>query len=286
MIIKNLLFNQAIIMKTFQNALEIYSLLNKSNCGECYLPTCMAFAGSVYTGAKKLSECPHIAPEVIKKYGEKVETAPAIAQNIEKATRKLKQHIKKISLSGVADQLGGSFENGKLTFNILGKQYSVDETGKVYTNLHVIPWLSLPVYMYIIKGGNTPLSGKWVPLRELPSGKDWFRLFGQRCEKPMKKLADNHPDLFADMVSMFNGKQVENHYSSDISIVLHPLPKVPMLICYWRPEDDLQSDLNLFFDSTAEDYLDLNSINSLASGFVTMLERLITQHGSIQKKSH
>jgi len=125
-----------------------------------------------------------------------------------------------------------------------------------------------------------PVSGKWVPLRELKGGKDWYRLFGQRCEKPLKKVADTYTDLFNDMLHIFNGRQVEDHYQSDISLVLYPLPLVPILICYWRPEDGLESSLNIFFDSTAEDNLNIEAIYALAAGLVRMFEKIALTHGS------
>jgi hypothetical protein len=124
-----------------------------------------------------------------------------------------------------------------------------------------------------------PVSGKWVPFREHKGGKKWHRLFGQRCEKPLKKIADTYTDLFNDMLHIFNGRQVENHYQSDISLVLHPLPLVPILICYWKPEDGLESSLNIFFDSTAEDNLNIESIYALATGLVRMFEKVTLTHG-------
>jgi len=81
------------------------------------------------------------------------------------------------------------------------------------------------------------------------------------------------------MIQVFNGKQVENHYKSDISLVLHPLPLVPMLICYWKPEDGLESDLNLFFDSTAEENLNIESLYTLGTGLVRMFEKVVLTHG-------
>lgn len=80
------------------------------------------------------------------------------------------------------------------------------------------------------------------------------------------------------MVRLFSGQQSDPYYDSDVSVILHPLPKIPMLICYWAPEDELSSQLSLFFDESAEDFIDLNSINSLGSGFVTMLEKLTLRH--------
>ena len=92
-------------------------------------------------------------------------------------------------------------------------------------------------------------------------------------------MADQYTDLFNDMLEIFNGRQVENHYSSDISLVLHPLPKVPMLISYWKPDDGLESDLNLFFDATIEDNLNIEAIYTLGVGLVTMFEKISLRHG-------
>jgi len=87
-----------------------------------------------------------------------------------------------------------------------------------------------------------------------------------------------HTDLFEDMMRVFNGKQVENYYSSDVSLVLRPLPKVPILICYSKPEDGFESNLNVFFDSTAEDHLNIESIYFLAVGLVRMFEKIALRH--------
>jgi hypothetical protein len=51
-----------------------------------------------------------------------------------------------------------------------------------------------------------------------------------------------------------------------------------MLICYWRPEDGMESKLHLFFDSTAEDNLNIESIFSVGVGLVSMLEKIMVKH--------
>ena len=73
------------------------------------------------------------------------------------------------------------------------------------------------------------------------------------CVTPMKKVADTYPDLFDDLVHIFSGRQVEEQFESDISVVLHPLPRIPIMVCYWKPDDGLASSLNLFFDKVADD---------------------------------
>jgi hypothetical protein len=101
----------------------------------------------------------------------------------------------------------------------------------------------------------------------------------------MKKVADTYTDLFDDLVHIFSGRQVEEQFESDISMVLHPLPRIPLMICYWRPEDGLESSLNLFFDKVADDNLDIGSIFSLGAGLAQMFEKLALRHGFPEAES-
>ena len=266
-------------MSQLNNTMEIFKLLDKSNCGKCNKPTCLAFAAAVFNGQKELHECPHLEGEIIEQYGEKAPSHMTIEQEQEQAIEQLKRNVSTIDLSSAAERLGASFSGNKLTIKCLGKDFSVDKNGNITTAIHVHSWIAIPVLNYIIGGAGLPVSEKWVPFRELDGGKTWYRLFGQRCEKPLKKVADTYTDLFEDMIHLFNGKQVDNHYNSDISLVLHPLPKVPILICYWKPEDGLESNLNIFFDSTAEKNLNIESIYTLGVGLVIMFEKLALRHG-------
>jgi hypothetical protein len=54
---------------------------------------------------------------------------------------------------------------------------------------------------------------------------------------------------------------------------------VPILICYWKPDDGLESDLNLFFDATAEENLNIESLFTLGTGLAIMVEKLGLRHG-------
>jgi acetyl-CoA decarbonylase/synthase complex subunit gamma len=50
--------------------IEIFKSLPKTNCGECGVPTCLAFAMSLAAGKAELSACPRISPEVRAKLAE------------------------------------------------------------------------------------------------------------------------------------------------------------------------------------------------------------------------
>jgi acetyl-CoA decarbonylase/synthase complex subunit gamma len=69
--------------------IQIYKLLPKTNCGECGVPTCLAFAMNLAAGKAELSACPYVSEET------KAELADASAPPIRvvevgTGTRKLK----------------------------------------------------------------------------------------------------------------------------------------------------------------------------------------------------
>jgi acetyl-CoA decarbonylase/synthase complex subunit gamma len=43
--------------------IEIFKLLPKTNCGDCGVPTCLAFAMSLAAGKAELNQCPHVSEE-------------------------------------------------------------------------------------------------------------------------------------------------------------------------------------------------------------------------------
>ena len=50
--------------------IEIFKLLPKTNCGDCGVPTCLAFAMTLAAGKADLSKCPHLSEEAKAKLAE------------------------------------------------------------------------------------------------------------------------------------------------------------------------------------------------------------------------
>jgi hypothetical protein len=220
----------------------------------------------------------------LARYGGQKVAPKGLEVEIKAHLEKLKAQLQSVDLAEAAQRLGGVFTNGRLTVKILGKDFSVDGNGNLYSDIHVHGWITLPFFDYILKSQGVSPTGNWVPLRELDNGRDWANFFEHRVEKPFKRVADTYTDFFEDMVHLFNGKQVENHYQSDISLVLHPLPMLPILICYWKPEDGLGSDLNIFFDGQAERNLPIGSIYRLGAGLAVMFEKIALRHGVVAQE--
>ena len=106
---------------------------------------------------------------------------------------------------------------------------------------------------------------------------EWQNLFTSRCEKVLQEIADAHPELLTDLIDLFMGRKTEG-FDADISLILHPLPHFPLLICYQAPEEDLESKLTLFFDSCCGVNLHIKSIFTLCSGLVQMFDRIAEIH--------
>ena len=266
-------------MAKAQNAMEIFKLLNKSNCQECGEKTCLAFAGAVFQSRRTIGDCPYLDRAVVEHYTDGSGDANPAEAVREVYLEQLKSRIRDINFSQTAARIGGQTENGKLTVRIMGKNFSVDREGRLYADIHVNPWVAMPFLEYVLDAeGRSPV-GIWVPFRELPGGKERGPLFEKRCEAPMKQLADCLPDFFEDIIHMFSGRQVGARFESDISVTLDPLPKVPLMISYWKPDEGLESSLNLFFDETATANLDIGSIYTLAAGLSQMFSRIGLRHG-------
>lgn len=265
-------------MSTFSNAMEVFRLLPKTNCRDCGDKTCLAFAGNVFLGQKQLSQCPHVPADIAQKYSSQEKIRSIQEEDFMRNMEKMKTMLRELDLEERAKKIGATYADNKLSLNIMGKKFSINNQGDVFTDLHANHWLLGTSLSYINLCQGVPLSGNWVPLRELPSGKDWYRLFGQQCELILKKTADNYSDLFEDLVHIFSGRQIAKQFDADIALILSPFPLVPMLICYWKPEDGMESSLNLFFDDTAERNMGIDALYSLGVGIAKMLEVLARQH--------
>jgi Domain of unknown function (DUF3786)/Putative Fe-S cluster len=262
-----------------KNAFEIFQFLDKSGCGQCGEKTCLAFAGAVFLGQRKIRECPKLSPEIFERFREEPDATGSCEPSPEDRLEMLKSEITHIDLAKAAERVGAVFSGRKLTLKVLGKDFSVHEKGTLTTEIHINPWVAAPFLSYILYGQGLAPTGKWVPYRELRGGRDGYPLFQKRCDEPMKRVADLYTPLFDDIVHVFGGKKVDKQFESDISVVLSPLPKVPVMICYWLPEDGLDSSLHVFFDETADRNVDLGSVFTLGTGLAQMFTKIALRHG-------
>jgi len=261
-----------------KNAMEIFKVLEKSNCRLCGEKTCLAFAGAVYCGTRRINECPKLEGEVLTQFASN-NTSPLVQGNdLEAHVVELKRQIPQLDFPTTASRIGAQVHGDMLQVIILGKLFGIRPDGSFSTDLHLIPWVVIPLLDYVLNCKGAEVSGQWVSYRELPGGKEKYALFRKRGEEVLRQLADRYTDFFDDILHMFDGREVEKQFEADVSIVLHPFPLVPVMICYWKQDEGLASSLNIFFDKSAGDNIGFDSAFSIGTGFVQMLEKLASHH--------
>ena len=265
-------------MSQIKTPLELYKHLPKTNCGDCGISTCLAFAAAVIKDEKRLADCPHLDRDAVARLGGTIGRQLNMEAIREEQLKELKRKVEGTDIRSRAELLGARVSGDVIVVKCLGRDFEVDAFGTVMSQCHTHAWFSLPLLDYILHSRGTAVAGRWVPFRELEHGRTWNPLFEQRCERPMKQIADAHSELFGDLVSMFSGTSALDQFGADIAVVLRPFPGVPVLICYWKPDEDMESRLHLFFDETAEQNLSIESLFTLGTGLVRMFERIMHKH--------
>jgi hypothetical protein len=266
-------------MPKIDNPLEIYKHLPKTNCRKCGVPTCLAFASAVVKGGKRIADCPYADAGTVSLIDGNIGERASIEQEQQDEMARLMSELAGMDLSSVAGRSGGSYADGRLSIMSLGREFVLGTDGSLSSNCHTAnPWFVIPLLNYLLYGKGLELSGVWTPFDELRGGLGWSRLFGQRAAGALKVVADAHPDLFSNLTAVFSGGTEGRFMDADVSLVLHPFPKLPVLVCYWRAEGDFESKLGLYFDATAADNLGVESVYILSVGLVMMFEVIAQRH--------
>lgn len=257
--------------------LEVYKVLEKTNCKQCLLPSCLAFAAAIIGGQKNLDDCPHLSTAAKQSLSVNLEKRSTAEPQQAEFMARLVQKLKGLDFPVVAQQVGAECHGDVLSIRSLGKEFHVDRDGVVRSECHIIPWVEAPLLSYICHPRHQQITGQWISFREIKGGIEWRGLFRSRCEAPLQVLADRHPELLADIVDLFLGKEVEG-FDADIALVLYPFPHIPILICYQAPDGDLESELNIFFDACCATNLHIKSLYTLCAGLVKMFEQIALNH--------
>ena len=257
--------------------LNVYKILPQTNCRKCLLPSCLAFAAAIVAGSKKLEDCPELDQATKASFAARYQNPRTREVNQAEFIDKLQKKMAGLDLAAVAPLIGATVKGDTIIINSLGKDFVLDRQGNMTSECHIIPWVLAPLLSYITHKSHAEISGNWISFREIKGGIEWQGLFTSRCEEPLRKLADDNPDLLTDLIALFMGKTID-WYEADIALILYPLPKIPILVCYQAPEADLQSKLTIFFDACCSTNLHIKSIFTLCSGLVQMFDKIAEHH--------
>ena len=145
-------------MTQFANAMAVFKLLPRTNCKKCNETTCLAFASKVFLGQKEVDQCPFIGSDIIDKYQNQPHKETLVEKQQQTEIKKMKQKIAACDLKDAADRTGGVYADGRMTLRIMGKPFSIDHNGDLFSNIHINPWVVSNILRYVLTCKGIPLT--------------------------------------------------------------------------------------------------------------------------------
>jgi hypothetical protein len=254
------------------NVIDVYKKLPKRNCGECPQKTCMAFALALVKGVVDVEACPYLDAELREELGR-----IRGEDWREKLISELREEVSGIDFSECAGSLGAELVDGSMRIKCIGTDYLIAPDGAISTDGYINPWIRILLLHYIRTGGSGPLSGKWISFAELKAGMVKASSFHRDCEEPLREMLDRNLKVTEGLLYRLGAVKVANE-SSDHAWQLYLLPKIPVLILYWTVDDDSEdtglSAVKILFDSTADRFLDVESLIFLVEGLINIIEHV------------
>lgn len=155
--------------------------------------------------------------------------------------------------------------NSSVIFNQEKKSYVVPYLNRKYLVHHktgdvvsLEDGQKVPIHLqilflhYLATADGTPLTGEWITFKELPGGQIYVEPYQGRNIKPLLKYFGQNPGQFQEIALTLGGK-VETF--GDISVVLHPFPRVPVGFVFWKGDDEFPASATIIYDSSASHYL-------------------------------
>jgi hypothetical protein len=254
------------------NAIELYKKLPKRNCGECRQKKCMPFALSLMKGEAELSECPYLTEDEVKELKKTV----VHSDWREELILRLREDIRDIDFSEVASHIGAELKDGVLILKCMGRDFMIDASGEVTTKGFLTPWIKILLLHYIKTGGRADSSGKWVSFSELKSGMVKSSSFTRDCEEPLRQMLDSNLQKADALLGRF-GAERRDDFPAMNAWHITLLPKIPVLILFWAADGEFESKVKVLFDSTADKFLDVESIIFLVEGLVYNVEAALAR---------
>jgi hypothetical protein len=249
------------------NPLELYKKLPKKNCGKCSLKTCMPFALAVVKGDADLAECPFLT----EAEREELRGSLVLSDWREELILKLRAELRGLHFSEIAEGIGAKTEGDSLVLRCFGREFRISPEGEVTTQGRMTPWIKILILHYLRTAGTGPLAGRHASFSELRGGMVKASSFERECEEPLRELFGKDYAKTAQTLDRMGTKKKEG-FPTGHAWELFLLPKVPLVVLYWPPDEEFPSKVKMLFDASADRFLDVESLIFLVEGLVKNIE--------------
>jgi hypothetical protein len=113
----------------------------------------------------------------------------------------------------------------------------------------------------LASSGASPV-GEWISFQEVPDGRFYLDAFNKRAKFPLVQAFGAKPELMVRLAAESYGARLFDQ--GDFSVVMEPLPLVPVALVLWKGDDEFPPDGTLLFDKTVAKILSAEDIAWLA----------------------
>ena len=259
-------------------------ILPKTNCGDCGLPSCFAFATLVVMEKLSLKDCPHLEKSTLDTYQVQLDDQHASGKWVKKDIQKdalewAKERSASVRIEDLPDRIGGILRNdGERSFLELpyfSDAIFIRESGIAKRDgSELNRWEQVFIYNHIAQGGRAMPRERWMGLVEFPNTVSKIKSMREHVELPLQERFSGHTDELLKAAESIGGIDVtgENN-SADVALLFRPVPRVPVMLLFWDGggEDEFEASAKLLFDVTVTEHLDIESIMFLSERLKQLL---------------
>lgn len=134
--------------------------------------------------------------------------------------------------------------------------------------IHNVAKLNLYTFIWY-RSLNAKQRGEWVSFEKLKGASVFGSAFKNGITDVIAKTFSGHRKELKEALSDLGGTPLKY---GDVSYEIQALPGIPIRIIFWEGDEEFSASANLLFDSSASEYLHVESIVSLAmEGLNTMI---------------
>ncbi len=153
------------------------------------------------------------------------------------------------------------------SLSLLSDEYTVDINNQsvlsLSCNAKASEHISILILHFLIKEieGLPKLTESWISFQELEGGKGYYPTFYKRVIAPIVKKYAKSPSELVSLIERFSAKKIQ---LGDFGIVLETFKNVPILITFWKADEELSAEANVLFDANIKNIFSTEDIVILA----------------------
>ncbi len=118
-------------------------------------------------------------------------------------------------------------------------------------------WERIIVLHYFTTADGSPLSQKWITVKEIPDSRLYLPNFEKRAVVPLLGRFGKQPEEIREPARKLGGRTAD---IGDISVTIPVFPRVPITLVIWKGDEEFPPRVNILFDEAIVNYLPTEDI--------------------------